>query len=154
MGWGRYCVYLCVCSGAQFCPTLWKPIDCSPPGSCVHGIFQENILEQVAILMPGSLPDPGIKPPSLASPLLTGGFFTIEPLCCCCAQSCLPLCDPLPDSFVHEFSRQECWSGLPFPSPGYLPNSGIKPASLPSPVLAGRYFLHCTTWEALYFYFL
>ena len=31
-----------------------------------------------------------------------------------------------------EFSRQEYWSGLPFPSPGYLPNPGIKP---PSPAL-------------------
>ena len=29
------------------------------------------------------------------------------------------------------FSRQECWSGLPFPSPGDLPNSGIEPGSLP-----------------------
>ena len=28
-----------------------------------------------------------------------------------------------------EFSRQEYWSGLPFPSPGYLPNPGIKPRS-------------------------
>ena len=36
-----------------------------------------------------------------------------------------------------EFSRQEFWSGLPFPSPGALPNPGIKPAS---PTLAGRFF--------------
>ena len=28
-----------------------------------------------------------------------------------------------------EFSRQEYWSGLPFPSPGDLPNSGIEPGS-------------------------
>ena len=28
-----------------------------------------------------------------------------------------------------EFSRQEYWSGLPFPSPGYLPNPGIEPGS-------------------------
>ena len=28
-----------------------------------------------------------------------------------------------------EFSRQEYWSGLPFPSPGYRPNSGIEPGS-------------------------
>ena len=28
-----------------------------------------------------------------------------------------------------EFSRQEYWSGLPFPSPGHLPNPGIKPRS-------------------------
>ena len=27
------------------------------------------------------------------------------------------------------FSRQECWSGLPFPSPGDLPGPGIKPGS-------------------------
>ena len=36
-----------------------------------------------------------------------------------------------------EFSRQEYWSGLPFPSPGDLPNPGIQPAS---PVLAGGFF--------------
>ena len=29
-----------------------------------------------------------------------------------------------------EFPRQECWSGLPFPPPGDLPDPGIKPASL------------------------
>ena len=28
-----------------------------------------------------------------------------------------------------EFSRQECWSGLPFPFPGDLPDSGIEPGS-------------------------
>ena len=33
------------------------------------------------------------------------------------------------------FSRQEYWSGLPFPPPGDLPDSGIKPASLMSPAL-------------------
>ena len=35
------------------------------------------------------------------------------------------------------FSRQEYWSGLPFPPPEDLPNPGIKPASLVSPALAG-----------------
>ena len=48
-------------------------------------------------------------------------------------QSCPTLCDPtdhsLPGSSVHEFSRQEYWSGLPFPSPGDLPNPGIDPWS-------------------------
>ena len=34
------------------------------------------------------------------------------------------------------FSRREYWSGLPFPSPGDLPDPGIKPASLASPALA------------------
>ena len=48
------------------------------------------------------------------------------------AQSCLTLCDPV-DCIAHQaspsmgFSRQEYWSGLPFPSPGDLPDPGIKP---------------------------
>ena len=36
-------------SVAQSCPTLCDPMDCSPPGSSVHGIFQARILEWVAI---------------------------------------------------------------------------------------------------------
>ena len=39
-----------------------------------------------------------------------------------------------------EFSRQEYWNGLSFPSPGDLPNPGIEPASVESPALAGRFF--------------
>ena len=38
------------------------------------------------------------------------------------------------------FSRQEYWSGLPFPTPGDLHDQGIKPKSLASPSLAGRFF--------------
>ena len=41
------------------------------------------------------------------------------------------------------FSRQEYWSGLPFPSPGDPPNPGIKPTSLAFPALAGGFFHHC-----------
>ena len=33
----------------QSCPTLWNPMDCSPPGSSVHGILQATILEWVAV---------------------------------------------------------------------------------------------------------
>ena len=39
-----------------------------------------------------------------------------------------------------EFSRQEYWSGLPYPTPGDLPDAGIEPASLVSPALAGGFF--------------
>ena len=49
-----------------------------------------------------------------------------------------------------EFYWQECWSGLPCPSPGDLPNPGIKPTSLMSPALAGGLFTTSATWEALY----
>ena len=38
------------------------------------------------------------------------------------------------------FPRQEFWSGLPFPTPGDLPNSGIEPTSLEYPTLAGGFF--------------
>ena len=34
---------------AQLCPTLCNPVDCSPPGSSVHGILQARVLEWVAI---------------------------------------------------------------------------------------------------------
>ena len=46
------------------------------------------------------------------------------------AQLYLTLCDPIGysplNSSVHGFPRQEYWSGLPFPSPGDLPDPGIK----------------------------
>ena len=49
------------------------------------------------------------------------------------AQSCQTLCDPMdcrpPGSSVHGFSRQEYWSGLPFPSPGDLPDPETEPRS-------------------------
>ena len=47
---------------AQSCPTLCNPMDCSPPGSSVHGIFQARILEWVAMPPPGDLPDQGSNP--------------------------------------------------------------------------------------------
>ena len=47
-----------------------------------------------------------------------------------------------------EFSRQEYWSGLPCPSPGDLPNPGIKAESVMSPALAGGFFTMSATWEA------
>ena len=45
------------------------------------------------------------------------------------------------------FSRQGYWSGMPFPPPGDLPDPGIKPVSLRSPVLAGGFFTTGTTCE-------
>ena len=38
-----------------------------------------------------------------------------------------------------RFPRQEYWTGLPFPLPGNLPDPGMKPASLGSPIVAGRF---------------
>ena len=65
------------------------------------------------------------------------------------AQSRLTLCDPMdcspPGSPVCGFSRQEYSSGLPFPSPGDLPNPGMEPVSW----IARRFFTISATREAL-----
>ena len=47
------------------------------------------------------------------------------------------------------FSRQEYWSGLPYPPPGDLPNPVIEPESLMSPSLAGGFFTTSATWEVI-----
>ena len=60
-----------------------------------------------------------------------------------------------------EFSRQEYWSGLPFPSPGDLPNPGIEPRSpvlqadaLPSePPAKGVYMLPMSYFGMIYIHF-
>ena len=78
----------------QSCPTLSDTMDCSPPGSSVHGIFQARILEWGAFPAPGDLPNSGIEPESPASPALAGGFLTTAPLeksiiSCCLFRSSL-----------------------------------------------------------------
>ena len=61
--------------------------------------------------------------------------------CCMHAHLCPTLCNPTdcnPQApLFMGFCRQEYWSGLPFPTPGDLPDPGIKPES---PVFAGRFF--------------
>ena len=51
-------------------------MDCSPPGSSVHGILQARIVEWVAIPFPRDLPDPGIK---AGSPALQADSLPPEP---------------------------------------------------------------------------
>ena len=61
-------------------------------------------------------------------------------ICYLVAKSCPTLCDPmdcsLPGTSIHRFPKQEYWNGLPFPSPGDLPDPGIKPMS---PALVGKF---------------
>ena len=74
-------------------------------------------------------------------------------LCCAKSLNCVQLFVTLwtvscqaPQSV--GFPRQEYWNGLPFPSPGDLPDPGIKLESLTSPVLVGGFFTTSATWEA------
>ena len=63
---------------SQLCPTLSDPMDCSLPGSSIHGIFQAIVLEWVAISFSrGDLPNPGIEP---RSPALQIDALPSEPL--------------------------------------------------------------------------
>ena len=60
----------------QSCTTLCDPVDCSPPGSSVHGISQSGILEWVAMPSSRDLPDPGV---GLTSPALQADYLPAKP---------------------------------------------------------------------------
>ena len=57
--------------------TLHHPTGCSPPGSSVHGISQQEYWTGVPFPSPEDVPDPGIEPVPLA---LAAGFATVESL--------------------------------------------------------------------------
>ena len=60
----------------QVCPPLCDSMDCSPPGSSVHGILWTRILKWLPFPSPGDLPRSGIEP---ESPVLASVSFTTEP---------------------------------------------------------------------------
>ena len=138
------CVCVCVCVCALSCLMLWDPMDCSPPGSFIHAIFQARILEWVAIFYSRDVSDPGIEHTLMASPALTGRSFTTAPPGKPCllfsvlytqSLSCVWLF-VTPWTVAHQaplsmgILQEEYWSGLPCSPPGDLPNPGIKPRSL------------------------
>ena len=103
---------------------LCDPINYSPPGSSIHGILQAKILGPVAIPSLEHLPNPGVKPAFLA---LQAESLPSEPqgkplLLLLSHFSRVQLC-ATPHTAAHQvppplgFSRQEHWSGLPFPPP-------------------------------------
>ena len=69
---------LCMCAKSlQSCPALCDPVDCSLPGSSVHGILQARILKWVD--MPSSSGSSPSRNQTHVS-CISGGFFTTEPL--------------------------------------------------------------------------
>ena len=126
---------LCECAKSlQSCLTLCNPVDWGLPGFSVHSISRQEYWSGLPFPSPGDLRDPVIKPVCLMSPKLAGQFFTTGATCLRITHSVMSD-SATPWSAVHQaslsmgFPRQEYWSGLPFPSPGHLPNPGIKPAS-------------------------
>ena len=87
---------------AQSSPTLCDPMDCSPPGSSVHGIFQARALEWVAISFSNAWRWK-VKVKSLSRLRLFATPWTVA--------------YQAPPSM--GFSRQEYWSGVPVPSPSH-----------------------------------
>ena len=136
---------------------LWDPMNHSLPGSSVHEFSRQEYWSGLPFSSPGDLPDPGVEP---VSPALAGGFFTS--CVCVCVCVCVPSHVRLfvtpwsvtcQDPLSMKFSRQEYWSGLPFPTLGDFPNPWIKLAFLlDSPALAGGFFTTRAFWEALYMY--
>ena len=107
----------------------WRGLPCPPPGesSCIAGRLSseppgKSKKTGQPIPSPGDLPDPGIKPGSLALqadslPAASESHSVMSNIATPWTIQCV------------EFSRLEYWSGQPFPSPGDLPNPGIEPRS-------------------------
>ena len=68
---------MCAGSVAESCLTLRDPMDCSPPGSSVRGILQQEYWSGLSFPSPGDLLNPGIEP---GSPALQADSLPSEPL--------------------------------------------------------------------------
>ena len=103
-----------------------------------------------------------LLPRSFWIPIQPAVKITVYVCMCVCVCVCVCVCESL--SLVQLFatpwmtvqkaplsmgiSRQEYWSGFPFPPPRNLPDLGIEPESLTPPALAARFFITSATWEA------
>ena len=76
---GEY-MRVCALSSLQLCSTLCDPMDCSPPGSSVHGIIQARTLEWVVISLSRGSSQPKDWTRISCISCTAGRFFTIEPL--------------------------------------------------------------------------
>ena len=129
----------------QLCPTL-----CDCMNYTVHGILQARILEWVAYPFSRASSQPRNQ---TRVSCIAGRFFTnwAIKLRSEVGQSCATLGDPMDCSLAVSsicgiFQAREYWSGLPFPSPGDLPDPEIEPRS---PALqADRHFILWATREA------
>ena len=108
---------------AQSCPALSDPMDCSLPGSSIHGIFQARVLEWGAIAF------------SVSYFSCVQFFVTLWTVAC---QAPLSV----------GFSRQEYCSGPPYLPLWDLPTQGLNPCPFMSPVLAGGFFTTSAIFEA------
>ena len=106
--------------------------------SCPHGARWAMHVEW--LYLPWPSPEPPSIPPLQVCIACVWSHFS----CVCLFATLWTVAYQAPLSMV---SREKCWSGLPCPSPGNLPNPGIKPTSLMSSALTCRFFTSSGTWE-------
>ena len=104
---------VCVCVlVAQSCLTLWDPMDCSPPGSSVHGVLQARTLEWVDT--PLSV---GSSPPRDGTQIcyILGWSFPSEPQGNMCACVCVCVCIHVYVCvYAHTYISPPFWMSFPF----------------------------------------
>ena len=130
-------------------------MDCSPPGSSVHGILQARILTSIYTLKGERIVFSCLKDSYRFLTGLLSSFWQFLMK----SEGKVSVVQMSSDSATAwtvarqvllsmGFSSQEYWSGLPCPSPGALPNPGIEPLFLTIPALAAGFF---TTNQSVYF---
>ena len=103
---------------------------------------------------PSVLDCPLITSKLYLSAICSSNVFTLEILCVCVLSHVWLFETPWTVACQAPLSMgcwQEYWNGLPFPTPGDLPEPGIELASLMSPALAGGFFTTSATWEAWHY---
>ena len=96
------CVCVYVCSVAQPCLSLCNSMDCSPPGSSVHGTVgfsKQEYWSKLPFPPPEDLPNLGMEAASLVSPALSGRFFTTS----------APVCDDILKFFLLKLKTQQAF---------------------------------------------
>ena len=120
----------------QSCLTLCNPLTVAYQVPPSIGFSRQDSWNGLPFPSPGDLPDPGIKLRS--SPTFQADTLTSEPpgshkvkvkSLSCVRLFATPWMVAYKAPQSMRFSRQEYWSGLPFPSQGDLPNPGIEPGS-------------------------
>ena len=105
---------------AQSCPTLSDPMDCSPPGSSVHGIFQARVLEWGAIAFSAPLDYFDDNPPLFsltclfkhsASPVNNSGISLLPSSAV--SKICLPRRQSMVPSSLQPVQSVTWWSHFP-----------------------------------------
>ena len=147
-----------MCVLTESCPTLSDPIDCSHPGSSVHGILQTGILEWAGVSYSrGSFWPRDQTCVSYASCTgrRVGSLPLAPPACCACvlSHSSCQLSAALWTQtsrclFVHGFLQARIleWIAMPFSKGSSRP--GNQTCDFWVSCVAGRFFTHWVTWEA------